>query len=214
MDSAFFESSTYSTKDLYDNDQLKNLTVEQDSATKMFGTGPETIKIIKNFMPKEDVDVIMRKVNDMYDIEKTSNFYLKQADSKILKYTKKIKENAEKFFNLELDYDEYASPSGQIDSYIAGRKKDFVTAVHTDNLDIDKEKYKKYHWSGHLSNLIYLNDNYDGGELYFPQHDLKIKPEPGMFISFPGNWWNRHGILPASEKRFAISIFFKIKNFK
>lgn len=214
MNKDFFEATKYSEKDLTANDELKNFTAEKDSLTNVIGTDVDTIKIVKNFMPKKDVTLIMRKINDMYGIEPANNFYLDQANSKILEYTKKIKESAESFFNVELDYDDYASPSGKMDSYIAGRQKDFVTEVHTDNLDIDKEKYKEYGWSGHLSNLIYLNDNYDGGELYFPYHDLKIKPEPGMLISFPGNWWNRHGILPASDRRFAISIFFKIKDFK
>jgi hypothetical protein len=214
MKEGFFESPGYSAEELKKDDPFIYANTEQDSLTKVIGTGVDTIKIIKNFMTQEDIEVIMRKVNNMYGIKKTTRPYLELADSKILEYLEKIRTNAEKFFDVELDYDEYASPSDQPDSYLAGRKKDFVTSVHTDILDIDKQKYEKYLWSGHLSNLIYLNDNYDGGELYFPHHDLKIKPEPGMLISFPGNWWNRHGILPASDIRFAVSVFFKIKNFE
>ena len=34
--------------------------------------------------------------------------------------------------------------------------------------------------------LLYLNDDYEGGEIYFPDYDLKIKPEIGDLIFFPG----------------------------
>lgn len=184
MNNSFFEAPEYSSEDLIKNDPFSRGSAEKDSLTNAIGTGPDTIKVIKNFMPEKDINFIMRKVKDMYNIEKTNKFYFDLADSKILEYVEKMRKNAENLFNVELDYDEYASPSDKPDSYISGRSKNFVTLVHTDNLDIDKDKYKKYNWSGHLSNLIYLNDNYDGGELYFPYHDLKIKPEPGMLISF------------------------------
>ena len=41
------------------------------------------------------------------------------------------------------------------------------------------------HPSRDLSSVLYYNDNYEGGEIYFPEHNLLIKPEPGMFICFP-----------------------------
>jgi hypothetical protein len=212
MDEHYFEAPKYSVKDLIKSDFLKDFTPEQDSLTKVIGNGTDTIKIVKNFMPEKDIELVLSKVNSIYRIPSSVKVDLASADLKILEYIKKIKEKSENFFNIELDYDEDVSPSGKCDSYIAGRKKDFVTLVHSDKLGPYTEKHKKYNWSGHISNLIYLNDNYDGGELYFPHHDLKIKPEPGMLISFPGNWWNRHGILPASDLRFALSVFFKIKN--
>lgn len=36
-----------------------------------------------------------------------------------------------------------------------------------------------------LSGVIYLNNNYEGGEISFPNQNLKIKPEPGSLIIFP-----------------------------
>lgn len=213
MNKHYFEAKDYSAKDLIEADEYAIFTPEMDSTTKLLGTGVDTIKIVKNFMPEQDVNVMMCWLNDMYEIKPATQPDLDKARSTLLQYKEKIKTSAESFFDLKLDYDDYASPPGNADSYLSGRKKDMATAVHTDNLDIDREKYQKYIWSGHVSNLIYLNDNYSGGELFFSHHNLKIKPEPGMLISFPGNWWNRHGILPSSDLRFAISIFLKIKNF-
>jgi hypothetical protein len=36
-----------------------------------------------------------------------------------------------------------------------------------------------------ISSVLYYNDDYEGGEIYFPNQDLLIKPKPGMFICFP-----------------------------
>lgn len=36
-----------------------------------------------------------------------------------------------------------------------------------------------------VSSLIYLNDDFKGGEICFPEYNLEIKPEPGEFIVFP-----------------------------
>lgn len=43
-----------------------------------------------------------------------------------------------------------------------------------------------------ISAVVYLNSNYEGGELEFPNFGLKIKPEPGMLILFPSNFAYRH----------------------
>lgn len=44
--------------------------------------------------------------------------------------------------------------------------------------------------------LIYLNDNYDGGELYFPDYGIEIKPKSGDLICFPDNPDFVHGVKP------------------
>jgi hypothetical protein len=39
----------------------------------------------------------------------------------------------------------------------------------------------------HIASVYYLNDDYTGGEINFPDHKLKIKPKPNSLIIFPGN---------------------------
>lgn len=41
---------------------------------------------------------------------------------------------------------------------------------------------------------LYLNDDYSGGELWFPFRDLKIKPKAGQLILFPGGHEYIHGV--------------------
>jgi predicted 2-oxoglutarate/Fe(II)-dependent dioxygenase YbiX len=43
-----------------------------------------------------------------------------------------------------------------------------------------------------LAAICYLNDDYVGGEIFFPQLNKKIKPNAGDLIMFPGRF--RHGV--------------------
>lgn len=42
--------------------------------------------------------------------------------------------------------------------------------------------------------LLYLNNNYGGGELVFRDHDIKISPPTGTLITFPGGIINVHAV--------------------
>lgn len=184
----------------------------KDEATKFFGTDKDTIKIIKNFMSKKDIYLMNQLCNNSYKQIQTDYNSIITAENLIPIYKEKIKNIAENLFGIKLEHDDIANRYNLKGNYLNGRMPNFATNIHTDVLT-DVENNTKYSWSGHISNLLYLNDDYDGGELYFPYHNIKIKPEPGMLVSFPGNWYNRHAIMPASDFRYAINIFVKISNF-
>ena len=40
---------------------------------------------------------------------------------------------------------------------------------------------------------IFLNDDYEGGEITFDQHDVSLKPKAGSLLMFPG-FSSRHGV--------------------
>lgn len=44
-----------------------------------------------------------------------------------------------------------------------------------------------------LSLIIALNDDYEGGELYFPNQEYKVKLKRGQAIAFPPYWTHPHG---------------------
>jgi len=50
-----------------------------------------------------------------------------------------------------------------------------------------------------ISVLIYLNDNYEGGEIEFPNFNLKIKPKAGTLILFPSNYAYGHTAHPVTS---------------
>jgi hypothetical protein len=60
-----------------------------------------------------------------------------------------------------------------------------------------------------LSAVIYLNDDYEGGELYFDQQDIKIKPKAGSVIFFPATADFTHASLEVTAgQKEAIPLFF------
>ena len=46
-----------------------------------------------------------------------------------------------------------------------------------------------------ISAVIYLNDDYDGGEIQFTRHGLTIKPDAGDIVIFPSNFVYEHSSL-------------------
>lgn len=72
------------------------------------------------------------------------------------------------------------------------------------------DTFGKMFQTKHYSSLIYLNEDYSGGELYFPEHDLEIKPEVGTLICFKGDENTLHGVKKVEEgTRYTISLFWE-----
>lgn len=63
--------------------------------------------------------------------------------------------------------------------------------------------------------ILYLNDDYLDGELFFKNKGLDLKPKPGSLIIFPGNEEFDHGVRHVGDGpiRYVIVGFVKVKNF-
>ena len=59
-----------------------------------------------------------------------------------------------------------------------------------------------------LTAVLYLNDDYEGGELYFTFLDLKIKPSKGDVITYPTTFQYRHGVNPVLGNRYVLTFWF------
>lgn len=62
-----------------------------------------------------------------------------------------------------------------------------------------------------MSAIIYLNDDYEGGELYFPEQGVTIKPEAGSVVVFPSVEPFYHEPLPVTSGTKYMSPAFWIK---
>jgi hypothetical protein len=73
-------------------------------------------------------------------------------------------------------------------------------SVHTDH---------GFSYTCTLSSLVYLNDDYEGGELWFPYINLKFKPKKGDVLFFPSTYIFAHGAMPVTEgvKYSAVTMF-------
>lgn len=64
-----------------------------------------------------------------------------------------------------------------------------------------------------LNSLIYYNDEFEGGELYYPQHNIEIKPEPGLAVAHPGDINFLHGVRRiTSGERWTTPSFYTVTN--
>ena len=50
-----------------------------------------------------------------------------------------------------------------------------------------------------LSSVGYINDDYDGGELYFDKLNLTIKPKAGDLYLFPSSYIYSHSAMPVTK---------------
>ena len=63
--------------------------------------------------------------------------------------------------------------------------------------------------------IIYINDDYNGGEIFFTNKNLELKPKPGSLLIFPGNDEFDHGVrhVQSGPIRYVLVGFIKEKDF-
>jgi predicted 2-oxoglutarate/Fe(II)-dependent dioxygenase YbiX len=64
--------------------------------------------------------------------------------------------------------------------------------VHVDNAHPDGSEHGTPHRE--YASVLYLNDDYEGGEIYFPKQGCRLKPRTGMLVAFPGSDEAPHGV--------------------
>lgn len=199
-----------------------------DNITEIIGTGINNIKTITNFLSDEEIKEAMGYISQYevnyeathsYPIVVLPNYVHTEECRKFSsRMAEKFRSTAEILYGPQLILDQ----GFQLIVHPPGTYID----PHTDIIDIDDPDYDNdtyesqleqypYLWSGHLSILGYLNDDYEGGELYFPELDYGIRPKRGMLIMFPGNLHYVHGVAPVkSGVRYTLSQWAKFKDFK
>ena len=78
--------------------------------------------------------------------------------------------------------------------------------IHSDNTDAkgNSGAFTRSKYAG----FLYLNDDFDGGLLKFPDQNIEIKPEVGMLAVFDGGFNNMHEVsLIESGVRYTIGSF-------
>jgi hypothetical protein len=64
--------------------------------------------------------------------------------------------------------------------------------------------------AGDFAVIYYINDDYEGGEINFMDHNLKIKPKSNSFVMFPSNADYWHEVLRNTVKeRYSATKWFK-----
>lgn len=63
-----------------------------------------------------------------------------------------------------------------------------------------EEIYLSYNTTKHYTSMLYLNEDFKGGDLYFPfNKGFEIKPKRGMLVIFSGDFNTPHGVTQITD---------------
>ncbi len=66
-----------------------------------------------------------------------------------------------------------------------------------------------------LSIVLFVNDDFEGGEFLFPDLHIQVKPKPGLLVCFPSDQNYLHGVAPVTKgTRYSIVTWARVKGQK
>lgn len=164
--------------------------------------------------------------NSIDNIQITENVLSKEEHSKLLSYVSSVngwhkQPWGVEYFNSEKGMSEDISDIlykiFQIafkkceNSYNAKLRIFQKKEVHLVKFQKDFNMNKHVDTAGDFAVIYYINDDYTGGEINFPWHELKIKPKANSFITFPSNQHYLHEVLPNSTNRYSSTLWFNFQ---
>jgi hypothetical protein len=82
---------------------------------------------------------------------------------------------------------------------------------HSDNADVEGTENPTAPWRIY-SAIIYLNDNYSGGQTYFTKFDYDVEPQAGKLLVFPSGLDYEHGVRKIEGDRRTLMSFWSDQN--
>lgn len=152
------------------------------------GSSEKNVYVIDNFLSNEEHQELSNFVNnpdqvwikEPWTTEKTPQNLIPEDTLKLLKKIfQTARLNCMSYYDIEVD-------DTLLGEYLLTKwSKGSNMKPH---IDTDALKHQ------HIVCMYYINDNYDGGEIFFPDYDLKIKPKSNSLLMFPGNENYTHGV--------------------
>jgi hypothetical protein len=173
---------------------------------KKIGNKKSNIHIVENFLNDTEISILHNDaMTDIYDKTITGQWegrisnpkMISKESMSILKVShQKILEIAKNFYDVDLQFS-----SVEEEPTIRRWPTGSGMGEHIDDFAV-------FHYN--IASLIYINDDYDGGEIKFIDHDFTIKPKSGTLILFPGNKYYSHEVLEVkSGERYTSSFWLR-----
>jgi hypothetical protein len=206
-----------STKKLYHMRYNCSMLEQSIVPSGIFGNSEQNIKIFENFIEEKDLVFLQnfcKTINNFEPVEDSC------WDNRTLREDSLYKQNRKIFIMLKYKYS--IKIKKMIEDYFKFLLLNSPVSIAVWRVEdeqsphIDKEdKFGNPSWGTHLydfSSLIYINEDFGGGELYFPNQDIEIKPKSGCLAFFPGDRFYPHGVKKiTSGERFTVPIFWTAK---
>lgn len=152
----------------------------------------DKIKYVEGFMPAEIAHKISEYAKAHTDLfvdygngekEFTVHTYREIAENDI-EVLKLMQEYAHKVYDFVLEnyegpFQDFIDEKTHIAKFVAGN------GMH-EHFDSSRPN--------DIATLVYLNDDYVGGDIYFPKYNISYKPKPGDLLCFPDNPDYVHGV--------------------
>lgn len=206
-----------------------------------FGMGKENIVELENFMTEKEMVLLNHFAKNNREWDYTENRYNEQGtviydasywEDRVISYSNlwKVNQKLAKMVDdmqerLKKEVDQFFN----VDAIATGPSIVKWKVGHKQLPHADKELHKYEEWGGSLekeglendfphydiAGLFYLNDDYEGGELYFPEQGIQFKPKAGAAYFFPGDKNYIHGVTEiTSGTRYTCPFFFTILKHK
>lgn len=193
----------------------------------------DDIVLVKDFLSKEEIDEFFNIINSTSDEEwfieyhaNLKNFCMQKfgrndVDNLVAEGKFEITQNwndknlnitnypfQKIFFNRLNDLIKQVDNTIELSGFatIQRMQESVELKAHTDQHTDPSIKYAA---------IVYLNDDYIGGQLFFPNKDIQLKPKPGSLVLFPGNDEYNHGVkhVGSGPIRYVLVGFIKEKGF-
>jgi hypothetical protein len=149
------------------------------------------IKIIENFISPEDAEILISEIVRPSEVNPYPEYYKDRNGGTAFPYNNRVMDILRKYAKLSnaVQKEFFQTDKDVIvtKSFGSGWSSGMSGNPHIDA--IEKEPFIEY------SSVIYLNDEYTGGDIYFPKQDFAHSPAKYSAIFFPGNDYDYiHGV--------------------
>jgi hypothetical protein len=169
---------------------------EIESRFEIIGQSKDNIVIIDNFVSKEILYIldnfIKEKTSEMTtDFNYLSKKMFKDESPEVFEVFIDLEKKIPKYINEYLKkFNIKVEEKPLFNMSFASRIPNTKMEEHFDYMPAEASNGNPL---AHMTSLIYINDDYNGGELFFPTQNLTYKPELGSLVIFPSNYL--HGVL-------------------
>lgn len=219
-----------------ENNYTNNNFMDRVSITPsgFFGDSADNIIALEDFMTEEELDILNTFIRSNNSWDVTETHYNEDGtviydsgywDNRVATYTTIVKEDPSipniiegMVARLKIEVDKFfgvdAFPtSPALVRWLPGQ----LQMPHADKELHEGENAGKPNDFPYydIAGLFYINDDYEGGELYFPKQGIKFKPKRGAAYFFPGDLNYIHGVTEIkSGIRYTCPFFWTILSHK
>jgi hypothetical protein len=189
--------------DISNDDRRPEGSTIHNEVFERIGNKPNNLKVFSNFISPEECKIIIESIKDLAPSSQKPVQFSPEGEPLTFRRDWDMSEHIERYSNIvkgviEAEYPvRVISRSAKIAEWTKNDKYD----LHINDLGIND--------FNNMSVTIYLNDDFEGGDYYFPTQGKAFRPKAGDLIIFPGNLHYNHIISRVtSGSRYTIPLWY------